>query len=96
MQLPLFPTVWSTEKNELLKKKRGVSFGEVFIAMQQNQIITVEPHPNQARYPGQFRMFVVIRAYVYVVPFVVDRKRKHLFLKTIIPSRALTKKYLQN
>jgi len=38
-------------------------------------------------------MFVVkIEQYVYLVPFVEDEKE--IFLKTIIPSRKATKKYL--
>ena len=95
MQLPRLPIVWSAEKNELLKQKREISFDEVLVALQQNQILTVEPHPSKKKYPGQFRIIIVIRRYVYSVPFVIDRERGHLFLKTIIPSRALTKKYLQ-
>ncbi|MGE0083703.1 MAG: hypothetical protein AB7S75_04715 [Desulfococcaceae bacterium] len=32
-------------------------------------------------------MFVNIRGYVYLVPFVYDREKEEAFLKTIIPSR---------
>jgi hypothetical protein len=37
-------------------------------------------------------MVVAIRGYAYLVPFVQDEEK--IFLKTIIPSRKATKKYL--
>ena len=49
-------------------------------------------HPNPGRYAGR-RIFVVRRdAYAYIVPFVEDARS--VFLKTIIPSRKMTRKYL--
>ena len=49
-------------------------------------------HPNIQQYPNQ-RMFVVrIRGYAYMVPFV--ETDDEIFLKTIIPSRKATRKYL--
>jgi len=49
-------------------------------------------HPNQEKYGGQ-RIFVVeVNEYVDLVPFVEDDPE--VFLKTIIPSRKATKKYL--
>jgi hypothetical protein len=52
---------------------------------------TIE-HPNSKQYPGQ-RIFIVnIEGYVFLVPFVEDEKT--IFLKTIIPSRKMTKLYL--
>jgi hypothetical protein len=49
-------------------------------------------HPDQERYGGQ-RIFVVQRDnYVYLVPFIEDDKL--IVLKTIIPSRKATKRYL--
>ena len=84
---------WSEEKNEQLKIERGISFEEIQIAMNGN-LLDVIFHPNQKKYPGQ-RMYVVkIENYVYIVPFVEDEEK--IFLKTIYPSRAATKKYLIN
>jgi len=49
-------------------------------------------HPNSERYPGQ-RIFIVnVEGYVCVVPFVENGDV--IFLKTIIPSRKMTKRYL--
>ena len=47
---------------------------------------------NQKHMPNQ-RVFVVdVEGYAYVVPFVEDEVE--VFLKTIIPSRKATRKYL--
>ena len=54
--------------------------------------LDVIDHPNQKKYPGQ-RVFVVkVDDYAVMVPFVESKER--IFLKTIIPSRKMTKKYL--
>jgi len=38
---------------------------------------------------------VKIKNYVYAVPYVIDEKKKTIFLKTVYPSRVLTKKHLR-
>ena len=49
-------------------------------------------HPNKEQYSGQ-RIFVVnVEGYVFLVPYV--ETEESVFLKTIIPSRKMTKKYL--
>ncbi|MFZ4856667.1 MAG: toxin [Desulfuromonadaceae bacterium] len=83
---------WNTEKNIQLKLERDISFEEVLAAMSHGALLDVVSHPNSMKYPNQ-RVFVVrIRNYVYLVPFV--ETANELFLKTIIPSRVATKKYL--
>lgn len=49
-------------------------------------------HPNQQEYPGQRIMVVGINNNAYLVPYIEDKDE--LFLKTIIPSRKATEKYL--
>lgn len=84
---------WSDEKNEKLKKERGISFEEVVFYIVNDYILDVVPHPNQRKYPHQ-RMFIInIDDYAYLVPFV--ETKEVVFLKTIIPSRKATKKYLK-
>jgi uncharacterized DUF497 family protein len=83
---------WSLEKNELLKQERGISFEEIVFHIQRGDIADLLEHPNQSRYPDQ-RVFVVIAdQYAYLVPFV--ETDKEVILKTIIPSRKATKRYL--
>jgi hypothetical protein len=50
------------------------------------------PHPNQTRYPGQRMYVIAIEAYAYLVPFVEEEEK--IFLKTIIPNRKATRRYL--
>lgn len=84
--------VWNPEKNEQLKRERNISFEEVVFYMERGQLLDVVEHPNQERYAGQ-RIFVVnMNDYVYLVPFV--ETEDEVFLKTIIPSRKATRKYL--
>ena len=50
-------------------------------------------HPNKKKYPNQKILIVEISGYAYLVPYVKDEDGS-LILKTIIPSRKATKKYL--
>jgi uncharacterized DUF497 family protein len=83
---------WDPCKNEALRAERGVSFEEIVFHIERGDILDILEHPNQERYEGQ-RVFVVRRGdYAYLVPFVEDQE--YVFLKTIIPSRKATRKYL--
>ena len=84
---------WNNDKNALLKETREVSFEDVVFFIEKGFLLDILEHPNKDKYPDQ-RIFVVqIDDYAYLVPFVEDEKE--VFLKTIIPSRKATKKYLQ-
>lgn len=84
---------WDARKNAQLKADRGISFEEVTFHILQGDVLDIMEHPNQQRYAGQ-RVFVInVEGYAYLVPFVEGEH--DVFLKTIIPSRKATKKYLQ-
>lgn len=83
---------WNKAKNELLKIERDISFEEVYIAIESGGLLELIKHPNPKKYPNQKVFVVSINNYVYLVPFVEDEEK--VFLKTIIPSRKATKKYL--
>ncbi len=83
---------WNDEKNELLKKLRGVSFEQVVLAIVSGDLIDRVKHPNPDKYPNQRVFLVKIEDYIYSVPFVEDDEK--MFLKTIIPNSKATKKYL--
>jgi len=85
---------WNTEKNELLKNTRKISFEEIVIAINNDNIIDTVLHPNQEKYPNQKMYLISINDYIHVVPFVENENE--IFLKTIIPSRKQTKKYKKN
>jgi uncharacterized DUF497 family protein len=83
---------WDDAKNEKLKAERGIRFEEIVFLIERGNLLDVLEHPNREKYRGQ-RIFVVQRdEYVYLVPFVEDKRL--VFLKTIIPSRKATKEYL--
>ncbi len=83
---------WNNEKNEGLIKDRGLSFEEVVFCIMHDGLLDIIEHPNKAKYPNQSIFIVDINNYVYLVPFVEDDEV--VFLKTIIPSRKMTKIYL--
>ena len=85
---------WDNEKNEWLKKNRRVSFEQVVILMEREDVLEVIEHPNQDKYPGQKIATVKIGNYAYLVPYV--QEGEDIFLKTIIPSRRATKKYVRS
>lgn len=85
---------WNREKNEVLKIERDVSFEDVVLCIQEKGLLAILDHPNKQKYPNQSVLIVNIRDYVYVVPFVEDGEK--VFLKTIIPSRKMTKVYIIN
>ncbi len=83
---------WNDEKNEKLKKLRGVSFEQVELAIATGDLIDRLTHPNRTKYPNQKVFIVRVGDYIYSVPYVEDEEK--IFLKTIIPDRKATKKYL--
>ena len=85
---------WAHAKNEWLKAQRGVSFEEIVLAIEANGLRDVLEHPNAARYPRQQIFVVALDGYAYLVPFVTEDA--HYFLKTIIPSRKATRKYIES
>jgi len=84
---------WNSEKNAQLVKERDISFERVIYHIERNEILDIIRHPNSSKYPNQ-RMFILdIGNYAYLVPFV--ETDSEVFLKTIIPSRKATRKYLR-
>jgi len=77
---------WNHEKNEKLKAERSVGFEQIILHIERGDLLDVIEHPNQQM------LIVKIKDYAYLVPFVKDEEGK--FLKTIIPSRKVTREYL--
>jgi hypothetical protein len=86
------PFAWDSLKNEALKAERKVSFEEVIEHIASGDLLDVVEHPNQEKYRGQRILIVKMHAYAWLVPFV--EAEGEVFLKTIIPSRKATRKYL--
>ena len=82
---------WNDEKNEILKKTRGVSFEQVELAIAMGDLIDRIKHPNPEKYPGQKVFLVRINDYIYSVPYIEDEDK--IFLKTIIPNSRAARKH---
>lgn len=83
---------WDNEKNDKLKQERDISFEEIVFYVEKGQILDILEHPNKEKYQDQRILIVEVEKYAYLVPFVEDERE--VFLKTIIPSRKATKKYI--
>jgi hypothetical protein len=83
---------WNTEKSVVLKASRGICFEDLVFHIERGDILDDYLHPNQRAYPGQRIMVIGIANYAYLVPYVENEEE--LFLKTIIPSRKATQRYI--
>ena len=85
--------MYSYEKNKLLKKDRGIGFEDVILSLENCDLLDDISHTNKEKYPNQdiFIIFIRIKDYVYLISYV--ETEDEIFLKTIIPSRKINKKY---
>ncbi|MEI6167618.1 MAG: toxin [bacterium] len=86
------PYDWNDEKNDWLRQERDVTFEDIVFHLSQGVLLDTIEHPNRQQYLGQKIFIVNVEGYAYLVPFVEDDEM--IFLKTIIPSRKMTKQYL--
>jgi uncharacterized DUF497 family protein len=83
--------IWDDEKNNKLKKERGISFEEIAALILQKKYIEIVKHQKRT----DQRIFLLpINGYIHAVPFVVDQEN-NVVLKTAFPSRKFHKKYGQ-
>ena len=83
---------WNREKSVLLKKKRGVSFEELVNVIIEGGLLDITDHPNKEKFSNQQVFVIEFDDYIYLIPFVEDKEK--YFLKTLYPSRKMTKIYL--
>lgn len=79
---------WNSEKSEILKRERGISFEEIAYLIESGLIIGIEENPGN---PNQKMYVLEIDSYAIIVPYVENDNE--IFLKTAFPSRKYTKKY---
>ena len=79
---------WDKQKNEKLIFERKISFEDVLIKLSENSFFRIVSGNRK----NQNYLLLEMNGYIYVVPFVKDKNK--IFLKTIFPSRKMTKKYL--
>ena len=83
---------YNKDKNQKLQQERGISFDNIIQAIEQGNLLDVIKHYNPDKYPNQKIFIVKMDDYAYLVLFMENDLE--IFLKTIIPSRKMTKKYL--
>lgn len=84
---------WNEEKNQRLKKERNISFEIIVSCLEEGKMLNKIAHTNSKKYPNQFIFIIEYENYAYLVPFIEDEEK--VFLKTIIPSRKATEKYIR-
>lgn len=84
---------WNAEENQQLMRERNLAFEDVLFALQAGDLLDDGPHPNVEKYPHQRMLVVKIGDYACLVPYV--ETQDEIFLKTIVPSRKATRKYLR-
>jgi uncharacterized DUF497 family protein len=87
------PFRWSPDKNAELLAERGITFEQVVVAVEAGGLVDVLAHPNPKQYPNQRILVVTWDGYAYLVPYVEEAE--HFFLKTVIPSRKATRKFIK-
>lgn len=87
------PFRFNSEKNRQLKQERNISFEEIIALILNDRILDIISHVNPVKYPGQKIFIVEYQGIAYAVPYVEEIE--YVFLKTIYPSRKLTKLYLK-
>jgi len=83
----------NNDKNEELIKERGISFEVVSYLIENKEILDLIKHPSSEKYPNQQIFIISYNKYAYLVLFVETKDQ--IFLKTIIPSRKATRKYMK-
>ena len=81
---------WDKEKNQKLMRERRLSFDAVVSQIEAGKVLAIVP--GKGKFAHQKQFILALNQYVYIVPYVEEEDR--IFLKTIIPSRKLTKQYL--
>jgi len=64
---------WDEKKNQQLILERGISFDEIVEFIEEDiNPVAVEKNSN---YKGQYKMYLLINEYIYIVPFEIRDKK---------------------
>ena len=83
---------WNEEKNEALKRGRGIPFERIVVAVEEGHLLDVVDHPNSGKYKNQKIFIVDIEGYAICVPF-VEEANGDFFLRTLFPSRKHSRQF---
>jgi uncharacterized DUF497 family protein len=79
---------WSSEKNEILKTKRGISFEEIAYLVESDRILGIEENSGRS---NQKIYILEIEGHAVIVSFV--ETENEIFLKAAFPSRKYAKRH---
>lgn len=82
---------YDPQKNLKLLQERGIGFEDVIAVLEDKGAITVLDHPNKAKYPHQKIYVIEMSGYCYLIPF--EKRGNKTILKTVYPSRKITRLY---
>lgn len=82
---------WNSEKNQKLLEERNICFEDVVVAINSGKLLSIRKNHSDNHLTQEI-LIIEIDGYVYYVPFA--KNGNEYFLKTIIPSRKLTKEFL--
>ena len=85
---------YDVEKNLFVKERCGFDFEDAIEAIASNKLVDIIEHQNKEKYPHQYIFVIKMDDYVYAVPSAYNKGKNELFLKTMYPSRKLTKEYV--
>jgi hypothetical protein len=85
---------FNEEKNQILQVTRGVNFEAIIESIQNGGLLADIIHPSKSR-PRQRVLVVKLHNYAFAVPYAINKTKNEIFLKTIYPSRSLTKIYIK-
>ena len=78
---------WNLEKNDQLKKERGVCFEDVENAINDNRLLDILPHHNPEKYPNQK---ILVHQTVKVRDYKMNQSVNLRSIQTQIKSRLFT------
>ena len=85
------PYTWNTEKDDWLRRERGIKFTDIVNAIKKGKILADIENPR-TKYNNQKMYIVELSGYAIIVPYVEDENK--IFLKTAFPSRKAKQKFL--
>ncbi len=89
MEKPIYD--YNDAKNSKLLQERGIGFEDIITILDTKGYLAVIDHPNPTKYPNQQIYMIDVNNYVYLVPF--EKHNNKCVLKTIYPSRKMTRLY---
>lgn len=84
---------YKSKKNEWLIKNRNISFEDILVCIEEGLILANLDHPNKEKHKNQKILVIKFQDFAWAVPYEISKES--IELKTIYPSRKLTKRYIK-